>query len=436
MSAGHAKLPPSGAKIWLNCGGSVKLCASVVDTGSIYSDTGSAGHEVFRSGAAGETKPKDWIERVVKVETREVEITEELVEHVITALEFVEDFREKYPGADIRLERKYEIGESFGIKPGILWGTADFSAVLPFDGKLVIADLKLGFVEVDVEDNEQLTLYGYGLAAEQAGTDWDEIELVILQPKKDLAPKTITYTRSEFNAFFGDMGQGVNQALSENAPLNVGEWCRFCKANGSCPELRKEMLAIANREFSSLYTMSGPELGELLTKGKMIEGAMRSMRNHAIKLLEIDPNYIPGWKRVQGEKRRRWKDKEAALVELKGIKVEGRKLKEDDYAPRELTSPLQVETLIAAGIYEAHKGSKPKVTKKIASQLAREVIEDLIEKPPGDSTLVPEDDRREALAPIFTEAEVAQLEADTQAAKGDQPIEPIHVLTEAEEMLD
>jgi hypothetical protein len=406
MPNGHAKLPPSSAKRWILCGGSVQLCASVVDTGSVYADAGTAGHEVFAACLSGEMKPAAF---VGKKASNGFEITEELAEHVVTALEFVEEFREAHPNAAIFSEEKYEIGEGLGLEPGILWGTADFTALCTVE--LVIADLKLGFVDVEVDDNDQLILYGLG-AMDKTGWIFDRLRLVILQPKKNLRPKEIVYTREQMEGFAEQMKTAALAALDPHAPLKPSKpACQFCKAAGVCPELRKEMLALAKREFSSLVTMSGEQIGEILTQAKMIEGAIKSVRSHALKLLEIDPQHIPGWKRVLGEKKRRWKDEQIAQEHF------GKSLPLDVIAPRKLVSPLQVETNFAAGIHGLAKASGKKMTKKAAMEEAQKIVEQYAEKPEGEPTLVPEDDKRAALAPVFTEEEVKQLTADVDNAR-------------------
>lgn len=420
MPSAHAKLPPSGAYRWRTCPGSPALCASVVDSSSIYSEEGTAGHEVFAECADTNKNPLHFVGKKM---SNGIEITEELAEHVVTAIEWVEFFRETHPEASIFKEQKFEIGEGLGLTPGILWGTADFAALTKTE--LVIADLKLGFVLVDVEGNEQLILYGLG-AMDKTGWIYDRIRLVILQPKKDLAPKEIVYTREQMEAFAAEMKSAAEAALEPDAPrIPSKAACQFCKAAGACPELRSEMLALVNRDFSTLHTISGEQIGELLTKAKMIDGAIKSLRAHALRCLEIDPNYVPGWKRVKGEKKRRYKNEDTALAEIQ--EVTHGMISDDELAPRKLATPLQVETKIAAMLREhAITGPKNKrFTKKAAMESAVEMISHLVEKPEGEATLVPAEDKRDALAPVFTAEEVAQLETEQRAALEPEVLPPL-----------
>lgn len=414
----HAKLAPSAAKQWILCSGSPRLSASVVDEGSIFAAEGTAGHEVF--AICGDTKitPASFIG---KKAGNGVEISEELAEHVETALEWVDEFRTLNPEAAIFKEHRVEIGEGLGLAAGILWGTCDFAAMTI--SELIVADLKLGYVDVFVEDNEQLILYALGLM-DLTGWIYDSVRIVILQPKKSLAPREIHYTAADMMEYAKKFAAAARAALEPDAPLTPSkDACKYCRAAGVCPELKKEMLALAKREFSSLYTLSGEEVGQILDQAKMIEGGIKRVRAHAIKLLEIDPNHIPGWKRVRGEKRRKWKDEDGAKTWLEDSTFESEKLSLDDIAPRKLTTPLQVETRVAAIVHSNAKKRGEKLTKKAAMEIATSAISDLVEKPDGEPTLVPENDKRDALAPVFTEAEVKELEAAEAAAKSGKEIE-------------
>lgn len=406
---GHAKLAPSSAYRWLSCPGSVELNESVVDTGSSYAEEGTAGHEIFAFAGRG-TELNTFLGKRIHVEDgapEGVEVTQELLDHVAEALEWVREYKEAHPRAVIFQEQKFEIGAyNFDLPPGVLYGTADFVAISPEE--LCIADLKLGFVNVVAPENEQLILYALG-ALSATGWIHDTIRIAILQPKTG-APKEVVYTAAQMDAFREAYAPGVKIA-AEGGPLVASEEaCRWCKAAGVCPEIKKATLALARREFSNLITLSGEEVAEILEKGTMIEQALKSVRAHALKLLEIDPNSIPGWKRVQGEKKRRWKDEDVAMEKFKAS------LPLDVIAPRSLVSPLQVETALGKALHDLiqkeHGGKNKqgkKVTKKACNEEAEEIVAPYAEKPDGFPTLVKDADARPALGPVFTAADVAAL---------------------------
>ena len=393
-SNGHAKLAPSSAYRWLSCAGSVELCENSVDAGSSFAEEGTAGHEVFALVLGG--SPLEGF--LGKKMSNGHEITEELLDHVETAIEWVRDYKNEHPDAAIFSEYKFEIGEgNFDLPPGILYGTADFTALSKVE--LCVADLKLGYVDVAVDENEQVILYALG-ALDLTGWIHDQVRIVILQPKAG-GVKQVVYSAEQMRGFRDAMLPNVVRA-AKGGPLVASEKaCRFCKAAAVCPELKKETLALAQREFTSLVTLSGEEIGELLDKGAMIENALKSLRAHALKLLEIDPHSVPGWKRVQGEKKRRWKSEEEALKTFK------KSLDLDVIAPRKLISPLQVEKALAEALIEASERKTVRGIKKECKEKAEKVVAPFAEKPDGEPTLVRAEDEREALGPVFTAAEVA-----------------------------
>jgi hypothetical protein len=334
------------------------------------------------------------VPKVVDVDGRPIPVTPELLALVEPQVEWAINYKKTHRAA-IFSEQKYEIGEGFGLKPGLFWGTADFTAVSPFE--LCVADLKLGYVDVAVGENEQLISYGLG-ALDATGWIHDSIRLVILQPKTSDDPKEIVYTAAEMQKFRDDWTQKVRTAV-EGGPLVPSEdGCRFCKAAGACPALRDYTLALARREMVNLVTLSGEEIADLLDKGSMIENAMRSVRAHALKMLEFDPQAIPGYKRVQGEKKRVW---------TAGKEETAKKLRKIGVHPFEesLISPASAEAEYAADYHRKNQG-----TKKAAKEAAKLLIAILAHKPEGEPTLAKLDDDRPALGPAFTVEDVAKAE--------------------------
>ncbi len=376
----HARLAPSSAYRWLSCPGSVELCSSVADGGSEYADEGTAGHAAFAALLTGKPVPK-----VVG----KTEVTPEMLALVEPQVEWVVEYRRRTRAA-VHSEQRVEVGAGFGMEPGTFWGTADVVAISV--AELCVADLKLGYVDVPVGENEQLVSYALGALD---ATRWmhDKVRLVILQPRTSDEPKEVVYSAAEVQALRDGWAPRVLEA-ARGGPLRASEdACRFCPAAGACPELRSFTLALARREMTSLITLSGEEIADLLDKGSMIEGAMKSVRSHALRLLEVDPAAVPGYKRVTGEKKRVWREGAQGVLE--------KLLREDDIFEKSPRTPAQVEIRLA--------DLMPQKTKKARAEAAREVTAPLAYKPEGEPTLVRESDDRPALGPAFTEEEVRQL---------------------------
>lgn len=271
--------------------------------------------------------------------------------------------------------------------------------------ELLVADAKFGFNPVDPKDNEQLILYALGAMYASAWM-FDTVRLVILQPRDTTEAKEVVYSGADLMKFEAEYAPKVLAAL-HGGPLVPSEGaCRWCRAAGTCPALRDEVVQLARREFSSALTMSPEEISDLLVKSEMIENAIAALKLHATKLAEMG-TAIPGFKLVKGEKKRTWKSEEAAPKSLKKLG-----LTEDEVFEKKLVTPASAERDLADKILAK---SKVKITKKYALEQAKIMVAELAFKPEGLPTLVRDSDSREALPPAFTAEDVKALEASTTA---------------------
>lgn len=404
MANGHARLQPSSAKTWLNCPGSVALCANVVDSAGQYADEGTACHELCERALLGED-----IEKLVGQKAKiGLTFTKEMLDLSKPNIEWVKDYQDA-TGAVLHLEQKVEIGTVFGIPEGECFGTSDVVAISKKE--VGILDHKFGYNAVEVEDNEQLTLYAIGALRKffQHPTTFSldmRIRLGILQPKVG-DPSEKVYVAGDILRKIEEMKPRI-QAAYKGGPLQPSDVaCKWCKARAVCPALRDEMVTLAQREFASnLVDLSPEELGDLLLKLNMIEAGMSAVRAHAMKLDELGTK-IPGWKRVRGDTKRAWVKEETDTAA--GLK----KLGVDPYE-KKLISPAGAEEKLVE-IILSPKGSKlaklEKQTKKAAKEAAKEILSKYAAKPEGKPVLVKEADPRPALPPVFTADDVAALEA-------------------------
>lgn len=401
MPSAHAKLSPSAGKRWLNCPGSVELCSTVVDAGSNDADDGTACHSILQLRLEGKAVPSSIIISRDDEERREIPVTKELTRLVDPVYDWIIDYKAKHK-ATIHAEMRMEIGSvAFGLPEGLLWGTSD---VVAHGDELAVMDAKFGFIPVEVKGNEQLILYALGAMYASAWM-YDTIRLVILQPKVSEEPSEHVYTGAQLMAFEAEFAPKV-QAAANGGPLVPSEGaCRWCRAAGVCPALRDQVMQVARQEMASVLTMSPDEISTLLLKSEMIENAITAVRAHATKLAEMGTP-IPGFKLVQGEKKRAWLNAEEAPKRLKKLG-----LVEEQIFERKLVTPASAEADLADRIIAK---SKEKITKKYAKEQAKVLLADLAAKPPGLPTLVRIDDARPEVGPAFTEEEVKQLEAQNK----------------------
>lgn len=122
-----------------------------------------------------------------------------------------------------------------------------------------------------------------------------------------------------------------------------------------------------------VHTLSDAELSEVLTKADESIRWLNKVKDYALQRA-LDGEGLPGWKLVEGRSRRQYIDEDqiAGRLLTAGYKTD------NIYKPKELLGITAMEKLI---------------TKKTFKNL----LEALVEKPPGKPTLVPADDKRPEL---------------------------------------
>ena len=246
-------------------------------------------------------------------------------------------------GGELFIERRVDPGQAMS-RPD-LWGTAD---ILIFDRerrRLLVGDLKFGAgLAVEVEGNPQLRLYGLG-ALHLADYPVEHVTLAILQPRAphvDGPVRVTTLARAELDAFGAEMQQAAALTDAEDAPLNAGEHCKFCRAAGGCPALAEHSLSIAREAFRALETPLMPErISYLLGEAETVRGWLKSLEEHALNLARAGTE-IPGWKLANRKGNRAWIDADAALPLLS----ETYGIDPDLLAPRKLGTPAHVERVV------------------------------------------------------------------------------------------
>jgi hypothetical protein len=301
-----------------------------------------------------------------------------MVGWVEEAVRWVKQYLDENPGSILFNEQEVDIGPAFGLPvtadgKSNFWGTGDLFIISP--KRLVVFDLKLGYVDVEVEGNDQLRSYAVGFELKHQEFGFDEVLLVIHQPRSGGAKEAIIAAK-DLHAWRDDTRPKVLAATDPNAPLVPHEdACRWCPAAAMCPALKEHALEMARSEFKEVDTLSLEELTLVLEKADLIKQYLKAVEGHTLKLLSLGQE-VPGWKRVKGRKNRVWKDEKGAVGALKKLGY-----KEDDYNPRSLVTPAQGEKLIGRG--------------------GKELLAAFIETPEGEPTLAPATDPRPALPGEF-----------------------------------
>lgn len=368
----HSKLGPSSSHRWINCPGSLSLINKGYADGLIKPSTSSYAEEG--------TKAHDLAAKILlKAGGLFVDAPEEMRMHATDYADFVMSIVATFPGSKLLVEEK--VSYTDWIDGG--WGTVD-AAVIAKD-IISIVDLKYGMgVVVDAVDNTQMLLYALGIYQGLSLSSRDAISNVsmyIYQPRVD--------NISEWHITIGEMLQRAEEisaaaelALTDDAPLSVGDWCRFCPAHPICPAQYELLTDTVGADFDNLDSpvdlLTPAELSRALSARSKIESWLKAASDYATDRL-LSGDDVPGYKLVAGRSLRQWVDDEMAAAALEIVLGDGA------YS-RKLLSPSQAEKALG---------------KKGAA-----VLDGMIVKPEGAPTIAAIDDPRPAIKNIIDSFEV------------------------------
>ena len=215
-----------------------------------------------------------------------------------------------------------------------------------------------------------MMLYALG-ALELVGSlyDVERVRMCIFQPR--LANVSVCEMPVEELLAWadGELAEKARLAHEGKGDYASGEHCRFCRAKAVCRKRAEDNLAIARMEFAPPATLSDGEVAEVLEKADALTSWAADVREHALRQA-LSGKRWPGFKLVEGRSNRRYAD-EAAVAEA----VEGA-----GFEP-----------------YERKLLGITAMTKLLGRARFDELLSDLIEKPPGKPTLVPETDKRQEI---------------------------------------
>lgn len=369
MSA-HSHLSASSAERWFNCPGSVSLCKQVPPLpNTSYSLEGTEAHSML----------EDWLQNFYQNNIApKPDVNVDMENAVDIAYKYITGIFPKNDGK-ILLEHRFDL--SFVHKG--MFGTSDFTGYK--DGTLYVIDYKHGKgVPVDAYKNKQLMYYALGAINYFKPKRSEIVKMVIIQPRcegQDI--KEFEMKVSELILWQQTLREAAILADSNNAPLKAGKHCRWCAASALCPAMANDLFpkvsttkvsSLDKKELPVAQTLTKEQLSFIVQHKPIIEGWLEACHSFA-QSLAYSGETLPGLKLVKKRTHRKWKDEENVIKELDNLGI-------DIYAPRKLKTPAQMEKL------------------KLVDP---SVLNSLIEVSDTSLSLVPENDKREGVAPAAPE---------------------------------
>ena len=396
----HALLSPSAAGRWFECPGSLWATKDIPDTETAYAAEGTTAHALAEY-CLKNNKPASSL-LGMKTAVNDINVDDEMVEAIQGYVETIKGIMDtKHDIVAFEVEQKLDFTELLNLEAIKLalgedtpirraFGTAD--VIILGDGELQVHDLKYGKgVRVSAVKNKQLLIYAlaayryYSLCCEIS-----KISVHIHQPRLN--------NYSEYNLTPNELfefGQLLEKkafhayTVYYNGPTNDMDFsagdsqCRFCKAAGTCNALASQVAEDIGAEFdviddntvTQVSLSDGLEISKKLSVLDKIEAWVTAVRTTAHSMLS-QGQQVPGYKLVMGRQgSRAWRDPEEAEKLLKSFR-----LKQDEMYNRKVISPTQAI----------------KVLKDSPNRIAK--VEEVITRPDGKPTVVPETDKRPAIS--------------------------------------
>lgn len=384
-SRDHALLSPSSAHRWLLCIPSARMEEEYPDTTSSAATEGTIAHEVAEAYASARLNDEDepgeelmsaYIARFASEHDLTDYDANEIIRHAKQYADLAERIREDlqahcetgaYALTEVRVDLNDYIPEGFGSVDLLCYSSET----------LAIMDYKYGKgVRVKAEGNPQMMIYAIGALSYVKGVLGKSpkyVAMTIYQPRLESEDTWVISTQQ-----LKEWGEETLKPLAKRAFAGEGdpfpgEHCRFCRAKVDCPARLKQVYDL--RDFAISHTehkqLTDEELASVLDQAELVRDYLKAAEDEAYARI-ADGATLPRWKVVPGRSVRKVTDEGAmcARLVLNGFA-------EADFLETKLLGIGKLEKLVGKKAFAAD-------------------YSDLVDKPEGKPTLVPDTDPREA----------------------------------------
>lgn len=360
----HAVLSPSSAHRWLKCTPSAMLELEFENISSEAAKEGSAAHAFceHKLKKALRIRSKRPISDYDSDEMQEC--TEAYVDFVMEQLDLA---KQSCSDPQILIEQKVDF--SAYVPDG--FGTAD--CLIVADGILHVIDFKYGQgVLVDAYENPQMKCYALGaLAIYESLYDIKTIRMSIFQPRRENVSTWTISIKELIDWAENELKPKAKRAIKGEGNYESGDWCRFCRASIRCRKRAEEKLSLAKEEFKMPPLITDSEIEEILKIIPDLTSWANDIMGYATDMAVNHGKEWAGFKVVEGRSVRKYKDEDLVA----------KRAKENGYED----------------IYKKSLITLTEMQKLMGKAKFNEVLGDLIIKPQGKPTLVPETAKRQKM---------------------------------------
>lgn len=346
---------------------------------SVYAEEGTLAHELselfLRHDTLKTITDDEFTDRYEEIMNNKL-FSEEMLEYVPVYVDYCteayDSARAEDPSSEMLIETKVSLNEYVPQS----FGSTDCSIV--GNGVLEVIDLKYGKgIPVSAEWNQQEMLYALGMLSKfDMVYSIDQIKLTIVQPRLNSISSWMISVEDLTNWAIDEVRPRAQAAFKGTGELSAGDWCRFCAVKNRCRALYDQQLELAKHEFAQPELLSDDEIADVLTRIPQLVSWAESVKEYASDLAVNQNKHWPGFKLVEGVARRKWIDDEDKICNA--IYEKFPSATEDDLFDMKLKPITSIE-------------------KQFGKKAVAEALSDVIVKPAGKPTLVPEDDKRPAL---------------------------------------
>ena len=203
--------------------------------------------------------------------------------------------------------------------------------------------------------------------------DIDTVSMTIYQPRRSNV-STFTIPKQELCEWADKvLTPTAELAFQGSGEYHCGEWCQFCKAKADCRERAKANMELARYEFRQPPLLTDEEVEEILGQIDGLTTWASDIKDYALQAA-ISGKQWSGYKLVEGRSNRKYTDEHAVIAAVTAA----------GYDP-----------------YEHKVLGITAMTAMLGKKQFNAILGDLITKPQGKPTLVPESDKRPAMTTII-----------------------------------